>query len=184
MILIQTITETSKPKASKSSFAVHIDTFSSLPEFNNLIKDSGLESNKSFFQKIAFGDFVVFGTSKNYDYKVICECELQSTPVEKIYALSGYKAPIVNSVETLVKKRVSTFLDTDYIIEVKVEKPVKRPRGIVVDVSAVTIHDNFVKIGYDLYKIKKDYVTNSKYIVVDGEILLVKTGFFGNKYLA
>jgi hypothetical protein len=72
----------------------------------------------------------------------------------------------------------------DYEVEITIETPKRKKLRKVTTYDKVTILERWVKIGYDMYRKQFDYKTGKEYIVVDGDVYIIKYDRYGNEYLA
>jgi hypothetical protein len=73
--------------------------------------------------------------------------------------------------------------DNKYEIEITVEVPKPKKLRKVTTYDKVTILERWVKIGYEMYRRQFDWKTGDEYIVVDGDVYLIKCGRDGIEYL-
>ena len=182
-----------------------------IAKYKNLVS----ADNDPKFTSIETKDLIVFGDSKNFDYRIkdmnyITLNTLMGRDV-KVYDLVGDYPKIVRRLATYCKnngiKRKAAYRDEELNLRVNlvVEEPrrtgcplfrgqyvsPKVERTLVniyskpdVSVEKVTVHSNWVKIGYNQYDIFVDLFGGEFIVLEDGQKMFVKTDRFGRRYLA
>jgi hypothetical protein len=69
-------------------------------------------------------------------------------------------------------------------IEITIETPKPKKLRKVTTYDKITILERWVKIGYEMYRRQFDYKTGDEYIVVDGDVYIIKCDRNGKEYLA
>jgi len=190
-----------------------------------IAKYKGLVSadNDPKFTSIETKDLIIFGDSKNFDYRIedmkyITLNSLMGRDV-KVYDLVADYPKIVKRLVTYCKnngiKRKAAYRDEDVTVRVNlvVEEPAWTTRirtqaneclllaakrfvaapvtkTLVnvyskpdVSVEKITVHTNWVKIGYNQYDIFVDLFGGEFIVLEDGQKMFVKTDRFGHRYL-
>ena len=205
MIFIQTKKESPK-KTKKYPFAVFVDDPTGLATeaFANMVRSRNLKASLknrlccTNLSSLSFGDWVIFGTDRYYDFEITSsEFVISNRKVVNVYSLLAQSDEVIEALEGYInrnkeKAKKSVIEEIDEIeinINIReVEAPKPKPRRVVSSLiytaEPVTVHDNFVKVGYDLFKVKKDSITGRKYVKIDGSVYLIEEDSSGNKYLA
>ena len=171
----------------RKSFAVLVD--------DSFCREVLLKSIEAFplrercgLTSITYGDWVIFGTSKDYDYEIITnETIVMQRKINRLYSLLSDTEEVLDNLREYVKKnkkrQIRTVTYSDGLITFETERPVVR-KTTYVSAEPVTVHDTFVKVGYDYFVIKVDPYTEEEYVKIDGKVYLVKRGRNGEGYLA
>ena len=158
-------------------------------------------------------NLIVFGDSPNFDYRIDMNyftiASLSGKKDLKVYDLVDDFDRIVRRLSTYCSnngiKKTSYAPATRYscvCVEEPKPAPVRCPlfrgqytapaveRTLVsvyakpnVSVEKITVHSNWVKIGYNSYDIYVDLLGNEVIFLEDGEKMYVKTDRFGRRYL-
>ena len=181
--------EECKSKTKLAGFAVLVDTHDSELIYNlkEAMKHYELKSslsNRIFHKTPSYGDWVLFGAGKNYDYEILStECEVLAKRNRKTtLSLDCDSKKVFSSLYSYYKKNRKPEKVSVVECECKVTRvPVRR---VLSNVQPVRVHDNFVKVGYDIFPIKENFCTGKRSVKIDGKKFLVKKDHCGNQYLA
>lgn len=176
--------ENCKSKTKCAVFAIYVNSIDSelIDNFKKAMKHYELKSclSNRFLRglgSLSYGDYVLFGTGKKYDYEI-----LSNEPTCKLYSLENESNKVSNKLYSYYRKNCKPAKKTVVECECKiVRKPVRR---VITNVLPVRIHDNFVKMGYDIFRIKENYCTGQRSVKVNGCKRLIKRDHCGNEYLA
>jgi hypothetical protein len=168
------------------------------------------ETGETKFHEIQTNDLIVFGDSINFDYRTemnyVTLISLAKAKDVKVYDLITDFNKITRRLATYCKnnglKRKNAYRDD---VEVRfninvVEEPKRfvcpqvcplAKRTLVnvyqqtpdVKVEQITVHHNWVKIGWNQYDIMVDLCGNELIVLEDGTKMFVKTDRFGRRYL-
>lgn len=72
----------------------------------------------------------------------------------------------------------------EYEIEITIERPKRKKLCKVETFDKITILERWVKIGYKMYRRQLDGWSGDEFIVVDGDVYLIKHDRYGREYLA
>lgn len=101
-------------------------------------------------------------------------------PEENIFYLMKDYERIINLLNDLLELQN----DERGVIRLVVEEPVKPVVHFKVQIKEkIKIFERFVKIGWNTYKRRFDFLTGLDYIVVDGTTLYVRYDKYGREYL-
>ena len=176
----------------RKSFAVLMDGNSRSRSFIELIKSVPSLKERFNLTTITDGDWVIFGTSKDYDYEIITnETIVMQRKINRLYSLLSDTEEVLDNLREYVKKnkkRQTRTVSVSYsepigLITFETERPVVK-KTTYISAEPVTVHDTFVKVGYDYFVIKVDPYTEEEYVKIDGKVYLVKRGRNGEGYLA
>jgi hypothetical protein len=189
-------------KNKNNVIAILIDSTFGLTKLTNKIQSyKNLKSVPSWFNKrnikyAEVGDVLVLSSANSdYHYGIYEVNEVANLKVDKLYILSEDLYTIFKYIDNfvvknnLVEKKSPSVTITDLTIttvttEVIPVTPVKKNNSFCIslpNVLPIDIHSNFVKVGYDIYEIKKDIYTNDKFFVRNGVKYYVEEDIFGNK---
>lgn len=102
-------------------------------------------------------------------------CTISKRRKKKTIPSRGYDEIIIEVIDSSKTKRIPLVSTLN-----------RRNCGLrPIEIEKVSIHDNFVKIGWDLYEIDVDIFTGEESIELDdGLRMIVEEDCFGNRYLA
>lgn len=162
-------------KRKKKPFAIGIDS-----ERNSTLLNSFLKSLKKY-DKLTFdetvltgidvvdladkGDVILFGQNEDVDVELAF---FEDLPVEvrkgtTVYTLSDDLSKVYSA--------ISAYIEANYPAK-KQQPKFKKGNQVITIAGDVRRHYRFVKIGWDQYKIRKDYFGN-EYITMNGEDYLL-----------
>lgn len=171
----------------RTSFAVLVDDYNKRSLLETVINNLSLKCRN--YSSITPGDWVIVGTSKQYDYEITSVEEIvMQKRVNKVFSLLEDAIDVFDNLNKYAKKYSNTSPtrkgEPVALITIEAPKPKKVKKTVVYTADPVTVHDNFVKVGYDLFIIKEDEYTGQRYVKIGSKILLVKEDIYGNGYLA
>jgi hypothetical protein len=167
------------------------------------------ETGERTFPDLKTSDLIVFGDSTNFDYRTemnyVTVVSLAGKKDVKVYDLVEDFNKIIKRLGTYCKgngiKRKAVYRDD---VEVRFNiNIVEEPKTVCpricplanrtlvnvyqqkpdVKVEQITVHHNWVKIGWNQYDIMVDLCGNELIILEDGTKMFVKTDRFGRRYL-
>jgi len=103
------------------------------------------------------------------------------------YCESNNKFNLMRDFEQLVKY-ISSLIEEPkedkYEVEITIELPKPKKVKKVTTYEKITIMERWVKIGYQMYRRQFDNWTGEEFIIVDGDVYLIKNDRYGREYLA
>lgn len=162
--------------------------------------------SKAALKHIVSGDILVFGDSHlfkdDFDYRVLRNPELLDTAIYEAESVEAFDLvkefdEVLEAIQNLYPQKVvqnkkgnTAFVTLGDVFGQRTRTCRPEPQHTIVllnyeeyDDEDVTIHDTFVKIGYNQYDIWVEDGTGREFIEVNGNRRYILVDRFGQKYL-